>query len=366
MRALPLTASVFLYAIVLTQIARRRFVTWTEGCFAAAFFSAGSYALCDFLYFGADTQEAALLDFRLGLSFLMVFVTCLLIFSIVLYEKMRRRYGLIFAACLFFVFLTWAGMVESIEPATWGWQIRLRPAIYALWLAFFSFCVIYALASLAKTYAIVRKKSRALGLRVLALSCTFAFLLTSWLVLEVMTPESFSDSFPWYSSLLLVPAISAFPIILPVTWEGLNGAIRGWKSRRYEVKYAYLIHNEGTLIGARFTSSAHAADLDALTAALEAIDHLVRRSFPLTARKGLKSLQHGDLLIAIESGRLAYLVLILTGEDNELLRLHMREVLAAFESKNAETLSHWKNRPRDAVGIDIALDLLFAREAAPW
>ena len=85
----------------------------------------------------------------------------------------------------------------------------------------------------------------------------------------------------------------------------------------------------------------------------------MRTSFPILAGKSLKTIEHGDLKILIERGHYCYLAIILTGEENDLLRRQIRDELLAFEQINGDVLARWQGVQEDAQGTGEMFRRLF-------
>ncbi len=73
---------------------------------------------------------------------------------------------------------------------------------------------------------------------------------------------------------------------------------------------------------------------------------------------GLRSVAFGNRTLLIERGRHTYLVIVLTGAEDEILRWTLRDLLREFEGRNAETLRNWSGQPDDAHGVKEMLSTL--------
>ena len=85
---------------------------------------------------------------------------------------------------------------------------------------------------------------------------------------------------------------------------------------------------------------------------MDVIQNFMRTSFPFLSGSSLKTIEHGDLRIIVERGKLCYLTVVLQGEENDLLRRQMRDEVLAFESANERILGNWKGIQSEAVGTD--------------
>jgi len=128
--------------------------------------------------------------------------------------------------------------------------------------------------------------------------------------------------------------------------------MRRFRARRYVIQSAFLVYNDGTLIGSVSRQGQGDMDRDLFSATLDVIQNFMRTSFPLLRGKSLKTIEHGDLRIIIERGRLSYIAVVLDGEENDLLRRQMRDELQQFEEANKAVLAKWRGVVQDAAGAD--------------
>ena len=361
-RSLPLFSAIVLLAVAAVQIWRGKFRTWSESFFVSGFFFAGIYALTDFLYFSAATEDTALLAAKLDVSFVTFSVTLLFLFTIVFLGRMKPLYTGLLIPNLLFVTVAWSVMVKGVQSTAWGWKVNYDENLFYLWLAYISFCVVGGVWNLCRTYKIVRGQSKPLDFRILGLASSFAFDLSAGLVTNAYFAYTGTDEFPVFSTLLIVPGMMGLLLVLPVTWDKLVNSIKAWSSQRYDIKAVYLVFSDGTLIASKSVSPDQGVDSDLFSATLDVIQNFMRTSFPMFSGKWLRTIEHGDLRILIERGQYTYLALVLTGEESDLLRRQMKDIITAFESRNRTELVNWRGMARDAKGTDQALETFFASE----
>lgn len=362
-RNLPLLSAMLLYTIVAVQIWRDRVRTWTESFFVFGFFFLATYTFSDFLYFHSPSREASMLAAKLANSFLTISGVLFFLFTTVFLGRMKRKYFVLLVPSIVFIAIIWTAMVQRIDRTTWGWEVTYRNDIFTLWVAMVALFVGGAIWNLFRTYRIVKLQSASLGIRTFGIAASFTFSLAVALCTNVLFGYWDIDAMPVFSSVLLLPGLATMFIILPITWDRWTNAMRSWGSKRYVIKGAYMIYADGTLIAAKSTSSEPGVDLDIFSATLDVIQNFMRTSFPLLSGKWLKAIDHGDMRIILERGERVYLALVLTGEENDLLRREMKDVISSFESRNESRLAAWRGMAQDAVGTEAALETFFAKEA---
>ena len=362
LKLLPLVTSGVWYLIVAVQVYRDRVRTATEAFFLAACFFAGTYALSDFYFFNASSETVAANAAMLSLSCLTLTVVFFFLFTQVYLTKFRRVYVIALVPGVLLLPLVWAAMLEGLTPTPSFYLPRYRFLPFTIWLLF---VVVYALAgirNLWKLHRIVRTQSpnlakRSAGILYSFIICFFLGFTTNGLIGTLPNPAVP----PPFSTLLAIPGIAALLTLAPIRRDRISEVVRKFRARRYELREAYLIFNDGTLIASKIRLGETELDKDIFSATLDVIQNFMRTSFPILKGTSLRTIEHGDYRILIERGRYCYLTLVLVGEENDLLRRQMRDALLEFESLNQKTLIHWKGVTTDAVGTDETFRRLFER-----
>ncbi len=367
LRELPLASALIWFGLVIFQIYRDRRHTWTEVFFLFACFFAGLYAFSDWLLFQVPSTPAgahdadALLAARISMTSVTLTELFFLLFTLVYVGRMRAGYWVLVGVSGLTVGMAWTVLTEGvITPPEGELYVPLfNPnalLVYLLYVLFFNGLGIW---NLYKLYAIVRNQSRRLARRAGGLVVTF----TAVLILGLGTNGYLglvrnTQIPPPFSTLLALLGAMAMYTLYPIGRERISEAIRKFRARRYEIETVFLTYQDGTLIASRSNAREAGIDQDLFSATLDVIQNFMRTSFPILKGTSLRTIEHGDHRILIERGRQSYLTVVLTGEENDLLRRQMRNVLLDFEDRNAVVLKRWRGIPSDAVGVD-ALDQLF-------
>jgi hypothetical protein len=364
LKLLPLVTAAVWYLIVAAQVFRDRMRTATEAFFLAACFFAGTYAVSDFYFFNApqDRPDIAANAALLSISCFTLTVVFFFLFTQVYLAKMRRLYLIALAPGILLLPIVWGGMLEGVTPAGSFFLPKYRFLPFTIWLLF---VVVYALAgiwNLWKLHRIVRTQSPNLAKR--SGGILYSFIITFFLgfatngIIGALPNPAFP---PPFSTLLAIPGVAALLTLAPIRRERISEVVRKFRSRRYELREAYLIFNDGTLIASKVRLGDAELDKDIFSATLDVIQNFMRTSFPVLKGTSLRTIEHGDYRILIERGRYCYLTVVLVGEENDLLRRQMRDALLEFESLNQQTLIRWKGVTSDAVGADETFRRLFER-----
>jgi len=365
LRNLPLVSAALMYAIVAVQILRDRFKTWTESFFLAGFFFAGTYALSDFLFFTAPNYERAVFAAKLSISSLTLSVLFFLLFTTLFLRRMKDWY--LGAAVPAFLFLSavWIGMVSGVEQTTWGWVVTYHYEIYLAWLVYIVVYIEIGILNMYRAHVAAKKMSRTIASRTLGIM----FALLASLGVGLGTNAYFNavgiDTVPLFSTVIAIPALATLLVVLPLTREKIANAAKYLASNRYEVLATYLVHADGTLIVSRSSMTEMKVDKDIFSATLDVIQNFMRTSFPSLGGKWLTKIEQKDLKILIERGKFTFLALVIKGEENDILRRQMKDILATFETKNGESLTHWRGIAQEAQDTDLVINAFFARGSRP-
>ena len=364
LKLLPLITAAVWYLIVAAQVYRDRMRTATEAFFLAACFFAGTYAISDFYFFNAplNRPDIATNAALLSVSCFTLTVVFFFLFTQVYLAKMRRAYLVALAPGILLLPIVWGGMLEGVTSAGSFFLPTYRFLPFTIWLLF---VVVYALAgirNLWKLHRIVRTQSpnlakRSAGILYSFVICFFLGFATNGIIGALPNPAIP----PPFSTLLAIPGLAALLTLAPIRRERISEVVRKFRARRYELREAYLIFNDGTLIASKVRTGDTELDKDIFSATLDVIQNFMRTSFPLLKGTSLRTIEHGSFRILIERGRYCYLTVVLMGEENDLLRRQMRDALLEFEGRNQQTLIRWKGVTSDAVGTEETFRRLFER-----
>jgi len=365
---LPLPSAIVWFTLVVYQVYRDRFRTWTEVFFLAAAFFAGAYALSDLFFFNVATESQARTALLASFSSLSLTTLFFMLFGIVFYTRMRNLLFLLILPTLAILGLIWTTLVEGLhslygnnEPPYKG---DYNSVVFAAW---FVYTLTYALVgawAFYRTYREVARQHTKLTRRMRGLMVAFVLTIalgsatnavTGFLEIKIVSP---------FSSLLVIPGLLTFVTLSPRAQERLSVAVRRWKSRRYDIKMAFLTFLDGTLIASKVAPDQPMIDQDLFSGTLDVIQNFMRTSFPTQRGKWLKAITHGDFTLVMERAKYAQITLVLQGEETDQLRRQMRDALLQFEAENRAVLADWKGMPADAYGTEEMLSSFFVRRAS--
>ncbi|MGQ0798412.1 MAG: hypothetical protein ACT4OI_11210 [Methanobacteriota archaeon] len=367
LRHLPLAAAAGWFLVAALQVHRDRFRTWTEAFFLFACLAGGMYAVGDWLFFNATSPAAALLTAIASLASLSFAAMFFFLFTLVYLGRMRRAYWALAAPCAaILVVLPVPGVFLTgvVRPDPEGLYLPVfNPVAFAFFLAYVTVFGTLGVVNLVRLNRIVRDASPDLARRTAGLVVTFSSVLVlglgtnGWLGLTRNTQIP-----PPFSTLLLAVAAMVMFVLFPGGQERVSVAVRKWQGSRYDVKAAFLIFKDGTLIGSKSQPGEVLIDNDLLTATLDVIHNYTRTSFPMLHVKWLRSVSFGDYNLVTERVQSCYLTILLAGEESDQLRRQMRDLLREFEWRNLEVLARWRGVPTEAEGVDDLLTHIIARE----
>ncbi len=354
------------YGLAIYQVYRDRYRTWTEAFFLAGCFFVGTYALADILFFNATDQVAGALAAEISFTALTLAVFFIFMFSLLFYTRMRRVYVLCVLPVLGLVSLVWTGLVPkpydvSITPlyAAEGlmgapWTGSWDKTFFAVWVIGCLGLAALSAYFLLKTYLEVSSQTTQLRKRMLGLLMSAVLSLVLGMATNTLRGFTGQAVPSLFSTALVLPGLVSIVTLSPMSTERFSVAVRRWKASRYDIKAAFVIFMDGTLIGSRIRPGEKVIDQDLFGATLDVIQNFMRTSFP-TLRGSLSAIKHGDFTLVVERGKFAYLTIILQGEENDQLRRHMRDMLLQYERDNQPVLADWRGIPSEAIGTEAML-----------
>ena len=359
LRQLPLISATVWFGLAAFQVYRDRTHTWTERFFLFACSFASLYALSDWFFFNAETETSAFFWARGSIGSVILTEFFFLLFTLVYVGRMRRGYWAIALAAGSLLVFGWLTMPEDLLSPQTPEELFLPifdPLGFLLLIVYVSICSIIGVINLYRVYKIARMQSPRLARRAAGLVVTFTIVLVLGLATNGYLGLTRNTEFPPpFSTLLLLVGVMAGYTLYPGGRERLSEAIRKFRARRYDIKSAFLIYEDGTLISSYAKEPGASVDEDLFSATLDVIQNFMRTSFPILKGTSLRTIEHGDLKIIVERGRKCYLTVVLEGEENDLLRRQMRDEVLAFEDRNEKVLRSWRGVPEEAVGADTIL-----------
>ena len=359
----PLAAVGVWWGLSVYQVYRDRYRTWTEVFFLAGCFFVGAYALSDVFFFTAANKNQAVVAALISFTVLTLAVYFIFLFALVFYTRMRTLYALTLVPVVGLIGLVWIGLVPSLQAITPlpgypgpPWLGSWDKTVFLVWVLGSMGYGVLAAYFLLRTYREVADQTTKLRRRMLGLLLTtvLAVLLGGTNVLRSVTNF---EILPLFSTGLVLPGIVSVMTLSPSSTERFSVAVRRWKASRYDIKAAFVIFMDGTLIGSKTRAGEKVIDQDLFGATLDVIQNFMRTSFP-TLRGSLSAVKQGDFTLVMERGKYAYLTIILKGEENDQLRRHMRDILLQYEHDNQPVLADWRGMPSEAIGTDALLGSL--------
>jgi len=361
LKVLPAIGATIWFSLAALQVYRDRIHTWTEAFFLGACFFTGAYALSDLFFFNAPSAGDAANFARLSMSCLAFAPVFFFLFTQVYVGRMHRAYLGLFAIPFLMLYLVWTSMVVTVDQVGAVYRAVFEPvSLFAIWLIPVVVFASAGIINLVRVYRTVRATSRRLARRAGGLVVTFVVVFFLGLVTNGLQGVLKLPFPPPFSTLLAIPGALAFAALYPGTRERISEAMRRFRAKRYTIQSGFLIFNDGTLIDS-MSGSGESIDRDLFSATLDVIQNFMRTSFPILAGTSLRTIEHGDMKILLERTKQCYLAIVLSGEENDLLRRQMRDELLGFEDLNRDVLAKWRGVQEDARGAGAMLRRLLQR-----
>ncbi len=366
LRLVPLLTAVTWMLAAMLQVVRLRIRTWTERFFVAGLIFFSLYALNDWLFFNIASATDSPLDraflVRLAMSYLTLVALFFLLFEKAFHSRTRRMDLLFLVPTFAMLTLSWTLLVRGVQPAPWGWKADFDPLYFLVWLTYGLGYMIMGVRYIYRISVAMREENPRTARKTQRMSLAFIALI----VMGASTNSLFAllglDLPPLFSSLLLLPGIALLFLLSPLTKDQIATFMIRWKAHAYEVRHAFLVYENGTLIASVSRSDETAVDKDIFAATLDAIQSYMRTSFPLLRGKWLKTIEHGAVKILLERGRNVYLAVVLSGAENDLIRRIMKDIVTRIETQNPLTLPEWSGVPEAITGARSAMERLFKDE----
>ena len=352
-------AAVWLVVVGL-QVARYRYRTWTEAFLLATCACFVLYAVGDALVFWSSSVADARFAELLGASALTLSAAFFVLFSASLYGRPIRDLILVLVPVAAVILL--GPLLLAAEPSpiggSGGLLPRYDPVGFALWAVYIDAYGLTGVVPLYRSYRDIRAQVQVSARRAFAFVLAAITVMILWIAYTAAVFALGPAAPPFFSTALALPGIIALVGSLPRVHTGLMAGLRQAKARQYGVQAAFLLHREGLLIDSIDVWREVGVDADLFGSTVDVIQNFIRTSFPSLGSPGVRSVAFGNRALLIERGRYTYLVLVLTGEEDEILRWSLRDLLRDFEARNAEILRNWDGRPDEVRGTHEMLSAL--------
>lgn len=358
------TATIWL-AVVGLQVARYRYRTWTEALLLCTCACIVAYAVGDAFIFSAPSVANAWLAEVLGATALTLSAAFFVLFAAALHGRPLRELSLVFVLCAAMIIvgpILLAAPPMATSLGGLSFLPRYDPLGFALWAAYVDVYALTGVVPLYRSYREIRAQVQVSARRAFAFVLAAITVMILWIAWNVTVVVLGVDAPPFFSTVLALPGIIALVGSFPRAQTGFMAGLRQAKAGQHGVQAAFLLHKEGLLIDSIDVWRAVGVDADLFGATPDTIQNFMRTSFPSLGSPGLRSVAFGNRTLLIERGRYTYLVLVLAGQEDEILRWTMRDLLRQFEGGNAEILRDWSGRPDEARGTKEMLSALVTLE----
>jgi hypothetical protein len=349
----PLPTAVVWLSVVVLQLVRDRYRTWTEMYLLGACACVGIYAIADLVLFNASVASVAWFGEVIGVAAMVTAAAFFVLFAGALSGRPHRSLRVTFlpvAAMLILIPIVFASYPIPDPSGSVQFTPVYSTAGFILWVAFVD---VYGFAGtylLYRTYREMRAQVQASTRRVLAFVLAAISGVALWVGASAAIGIWHLAILPFFSTFLGIPGVIAFAATFAqARWDWMFG-LRRAKESQYGVQAAFLLYKDGVLIDSMDFAREVGVDTDLFGATLDLVQNFMQTSFPALGTGGLRSVAQGDRTLLFERGKHTNLVVVLSGKEDDFLRRTLRDRLRDFEERNAKVLEDWQGRPSDATG----------------
>ncbi len=310
------------------------------------------YALFDWQALLASTAADAL--FQIRLSYVAATFAVALMF--IATRRMAGKRGNWDLASLVAGFLAIPAIMGPLVPeataTSWGYRAVVRAEFYVPWLLMVVTLAILGIYYLLRRGTLIRRAWRRDPRALTLFAGSLVALLLLSIASNVLGSLSGAEVPRLISSFLFLPAIAVTVLSLRATRTPFAQAVGGLFRQRYSVLQGFLVFRGGKLIASKTSGRGAGVDQDMMTGMLDAVQSFLGQSFPLIEDGTLRAIEQADVRLLVEKGRLAYLVLVIQGREDQVFRSLMADALRRFEIEHFDFLMDWKGDTADIPDCD--------------
>ncbi len=331
LRHLTLASGVAWILVSLAPILARHRLTAPLWAFVLAAALVGSSALLDWILLTAGDPSLAPPLFRARLTALGLAALSFLFFAKWTVGGRGRWDGVLAwpMAGTLYIPLTLVATGVSLEP--WGPLVSVDLSYYAVWIAEIFLYGGVALAYLVRGARILMRRDPRLGRQTLLFVAFMALVFVIGMVTNVLSRFTASPGFPYFSAILILPALLLLGFMALMPRERMMAAWRPtlWGGER-RVLAACLMDREGNIVGLAARAGKDMASSERLAGYLATIDAFISTAFR-TRLDTLRTVVAEDITYVISRGRKFFLVLAIEGKFQDYVRIEVREAIRQLE-----------------------------------
>ncbi len=372
---LPLVSAALWLAIGVLPFLRYRYGSPFQRSLTAAALLLGVYALLDWFFLnalalpGGDAIASAAVPISEVRSSAFVLAVLFLFMSAKwLYLGHARYDALLTAPAVVSLVLVWGGMTLNADFTGPVPALSRNLALYA------GFAVIelgYILAAVGLTLALFLARKEMpprLRWRIVSSAAALLVLLGVWTSTNVYASFAPGTAFPWFSSLLVIPAGIVIATFLPLSPEEIGEVFRAASAVEQHVTALYVFYRSGEPLAAVAASRTFPIEAEQLQGILEIVGNFVETSLKQFRGYSVTAMHFDRLGIVAARGQYLIVAAVYEGTAYDVIRSELLRGVRDFESRRWDELATWEGATKIAEEVADSLSALMKKpetEAKP-
>ncbi len=353
---LPILSGALWVAIGTWPLVRYRYGSPFERTLTGAAWLLGVYAIIDWFFLQTTDPGVAVAISEVRASVFTLAIVLLFTSSKWLYSGHAKYDFLLVLPGLASIAVVWVGMTSStvvLQP--WGPQLQRNPFLYGIWAAI---QLVYILGSIALTLRLFLAQTHMvprLRWRIFWSAASLLAILVAWTSTNVYNNLTQTAGVPWFSSLLLVPAVIVIVAFLPLSTEDIGEVFRAVSEVEHRVTALYVFHRSGEPLAAVASSRTFPIEAEQLQGILEIVGNFVETSMKAFRGYAVTAMRFDRLGIVAVRGQYLIVAAVYDGPAYDAIRSEILRSVRAFEERRWEALTKWEGAAE--VAEEIADDL---------
>ena len=268
----------------------------------------------------------------------------------------HSRYDPLLAApAIVALILVWDGMTTNLDTGGAVPQLTRDPTLYAIF-AVIQLAYIGAAVALTVAVFIARKEMPwRLRWRIVSSAAAVLALLAVWTSTNVYANFAPGAAFPWFSSLLLVPAVILIAAFLPLSPEEVGEVFRVVSAMEQHVTALYVFYRSGEPLAAVAATRTFPIEAEQLQGILEIVGDFVETSLKRFRGYAVTAMRFDRLGIVAARGQYLIVAAVYEGAAYDVIQSELLRSVRDFEARRWAELATWEGATK--IAEEVADDL---------